>query len=47
MPLSTITADDLNRCSYPLKVIEATDEVLGIFDRDKEYHQLSLNKLLT
>lgn len=32
MPLSAVTTNDLNRCSCPLKVIEATDEVLGIFD---------------
>ncbi len=32
MPLSAITADDLSRCSCPLKVIEATNQVLGIFD---------------
>lgn len=47
MPLSAVTTNELNRCSCPLKVIEAPDEVLGIFDQDKEYHQPSLNKLLT
>lgn len=32
MPLSAITADDLNHCSCPLKVIEASNQVLGVFD---------------